>query len=142
MQRLDKYPSLSFHDFVYVCLSLAGDSLYRISVEYKTGSTTGQTRRGLSLLWQTRGLLAAGVHSDETQFSFLAFSKGGRRKVHDSSEVVLAAVGPEHWRLLQTGAEIERDDFISWDTDTYDDSQPDFMNSQVRRRDVWSVSGG
>jgi len=133
----------------------AGDKLYSISVEYKTASNAN---RGLSLEWESRGpypdarkvateqllyqdpaAASRPMHSGFTEFPFPAFDREGGYKVSQGS-VPLSVIGPEHYYQPQTGSVVLRDDFVSWDTDMYDATQPLLTNSQIRRRDAWSAT--
>ena len=87
------------------------------------------------------------VHSRHSEFPFPALNEIGGQgerigveggKSHVS--VPLDVIGPAFYHLPQTHSMVERDDYVSWDTDMYDASQPLLTNSQVRRRDVWSTT--
>jgi hypothetical protein len=142
---------------------LAGDKLYSISIEYKTAANA---RRGLSLEWETLGPYSNSrkeaseqmpyqdsaassrlVHSGHSEFPFPAFSeRGGQGEISgvkgekSHGSVPLEVIGPAFYHLPQTRSVVQRDDYVSWDTDMYDASQPLLTNSQVRRRDVWSAN--
>ncbi len=121
--------------------------MYSISIEYKTAANA---RRGLSLEWETLGPhpnLRKEVHSRHSEFPFPAFSeRGGQGEIigvegeKSHVSVPLDVIGPAFYHLPQTHSRVERDDYVSWDTDMYDASQPLLTNSQVRRRDVWSAT--
>ena len=87
------------------------------------------------------------AHSGHSEFPFPAFrERGGQGEIRgvegekSHGSVPLEVIGPRFYHLPQTRRVVQRDDYVSWDTDMYDASQPLLTNSQVRRRDVWSAS--
>ena len=108
----------------------------------------------MSLEWGSRGRFAdvgsrphyteSGAelfHSEYHEFLFPAFDRNGAADSNGAA-VSMSVIASQYLHQPQAGAVVERDDFEYWDTDTYDAAQPQLYNSQVRRRDVWSVTGG